>query len=300
MRDHPLRERFHAQLIRALYRCGRQSDALRAYRRARDTLIDELGVEPGPELRDLELAVLSHDPALAAPVERVEGSASTPPGRLVNEAFGFVGRDVELARLRSDLGEALAGHVRIALVGGEPGIGKTHLAEQLAAEAERRGMTVAWGRCFQGRGAPAWLPWTQVVRSLLVRVESGLVVRALGHGAADVAQVVPEVRDLVGEAERPPSVDAESERFRLCESLTGFVRRLAEERPLLVVLDDLQWADAASLQTLSFLASTVLDARLLIVATYRNVGARERCTARRDARRPGPAAGGALPGRGRP
>ncbi len=279
VRRHPLRERFHAQLIRALYRCGRQADALQAYSDARRTLIDELGVEPGPELRDLELAVLSHDPSLAAPVVALgsaDGTASSMPRDRASSSGGvpMVGRDGELGGLAADLDDAIAGHGRVVLLGGEPGIGKSRLADEVVTLARARGGAIAFGRCYSGRGAPAMWPWTQTVQSLIASVAPEIIVAALGRGASVIARLVPEVRELVHDVGEPPPLDPDADRFRLHEALTGFFRRLGAGRPVVIVLDDLQWADAASLQMVTFLSAAMLESALLLVGTYRNVGDR--------------------------
>ena len=122
--EHPLWERFHAQLMLALFRCGRQSDALRAYQQVRELLAEEMGLEPGPELRALERAVLSHDPTLAAPISltplRVPASTPTP-------LTSFIGRTVELAALAESMVES-----RLVTFVGPAGSGKTRLALEMA------------------------------------------------------------------------------------------------------------------------------------------------------------------------
>ena len=130
--EHPFHERFHAQRMLALYRAGRQSDALEAYHDARRTLIDELGIEPGPELRRLEEQILRQDPALDAPLPRVE----LPPQLEAGSPL-LAGRERELHWLRARWQEATAGGPRIALVSGPSGIGKTRLAAELAVELQR-------------------------------------------------------------------------------------------------------------------------------------------------------------------
>ena len=144
--EHPLHERFHAQRMLALYRAGRQSEALEAYRHARETLSEEIGIEPGAELRRLQEQILAQDPALAAPA---------PPEELPRQLEGgsplLAGRERELRRLRKRWAEAEAGRPRVALVSGPAGIGKTRLAAELARELHRAGATVLYAA---GSGAP--------------------------------------------------------------------------------------------------------------------------------------------------
>jgi DNA-binding SARP family transcriptional activator len=159
---HPLRERLREQLILALYRCGRQAEALESYRQARSALVGELGIEPGRRLQQLEQAVLRQDPALDA--ARVAAVETTRPGR---QAAGvFVGRVAELAELGAGLADAAAGRGRLFLVSGESGAGKTRLVDELASAAKAGGARVLWGRCWKDGGAPALWPWRQALRSI--------------------------------------------------------------------------------------------------------------------------------------
>ena len=135
----PLREHLHGQLMLALYRCGQQAKALEAYRAARHTLVEEIGVEPGAELRELHDAVLAQDPALDAP-PGPEGL----PAALDGGSPLLAGRDVELAELIALLAEACDGRRRVVLVSGPHGIGKTRLAAELAREGLRRRVSVLY------------------------------------------------------------------------------------------------------------------------------------------------------------
>jgi WD40 repeat protein/DNA-binding SARP family transcriptional activator len=128
----PLRERLHAQRMLALYRSGRQADALEAYRQARATLVEQIGIEPGPDLRRLHEAILRQDPSLEPPGQEPAGAP-------------LVGRDAELAQLRALWDRARAGAGTSVLVTGPPGIGKTRLVQELAEEVRRDGGAVAYG-----------------------------------------------------------------------------------------------------------------------------------------------------------
>src|SRR6516162_1779320 len=187
----------------------------------------------------------------------------------------FVGRAGELAALSADLDAAVGGRGGVVLVAGEPGIGKTRLAEELAARAMMRGAVVLWGRCWEGAGAPAFWPWVQVIRGYLQAQAEDLASlrQDLGAGAADIAQLVPAVHDRIPDLPAPPPLEPEAARFRLFDSLAGFLRTAAARRPLLLVLDDLHWADIPSLALLRFI-SRELDgvdgSAPLVVGSYRH------------------------------
>jgi DNA-binding SARP family transcriptional activator/tetratricopeptide (TPR) repeat protein len=464
--EHPYRERPRAQLMLALYRCDRQADALQAYQDARRQLVEELGIEPGERLRQLERAILAQDPALAAPRGRDDGDAAPPgtapaelptgvvtflltdiegssglweadpeamavalelhdeliarsveahAGRLLKQkgegdatvsafrrssdavaaavevqealaaaawpgglelrarialhtgeaheragdyfgpalnraarlralarggaivvsqataeivhdrlprgvelvelgrhqlrglsrpenVFGLrpvaarapapaavavepaapeaaaetgrgalVGRERELAELVGGLDDAFAGRGRLFLLGGEPGIGKSRLAEELIAHAGARGARVLVGRCWEAGGAPAYWPWVQSLRPYLRDSDAESLRSQLGEGAADVARVLPELRDLLDDLPPAPPLESEGARFRLFDSLTAFLKRAAAAQPLVLVLDDLHAADEPSLVLLQFVARELGEGRLLIVGAYRNV-----------------------------
>ena len=163
-KEYPVRERFRELLMLALYRSGRQADALRAYQEARDVLVEELGIEPGPELRSLEEKILAQDPGLGWHAPSAGGNAPVA----VDEAPSatFVGRIHERARLIGRLGEVQAGSGRLVLLSGEPGIGKTRLSEQLSSYARSQNMRVVWGARLGGRWRATFWPWVQVLRTL--------------------------------------------------------------------------------------------------------------------------------------
>ncbi len=282
--EHPFRERLQGLRMAALYRCGRQAEALQGYQQFRSLLREELGLDPGQALRDLERDVLRQAPALewtAVPAD--DGSTPGPapvPTQVVSRAAveaadvvaapdGLVGRDAQLRVVDEALAGTAAGRGRIVLVAGEPGIGKTRLAEEAARRARASGVAVGWGRSDQDAGAPPFWPWTQVLRSLLGDGTPGAPSAGLGSSAVELAPILPE---LAGGAPLPPApvVDPEAARFRLCQAATAVLGELACGRRLLLVLDDLQWADVASHRLLSHLATTLADAPVVVLVTYRD------------------------------
>jgi DNA-binding SARP family transcriptional activator/tetratricopeptide (TPR) repeat protein len=287
----PLREQLHAQRMLALYRSGRQADALEAYRQARKGLVDAIGVEPGPELRRLHEAILVQDPALEAPAAE---AVKLPPGldagtplagreaprrlgavgsRSAAETPGsaFVGREPELAELVAGLDDAFAGRGRLFLLVGEPGIGKSRLAEELIAHARARGARVLVGRCWEAGGAPAYWPWVQSLRAYVRDSETAALHVQLGAGAADLAQILPELRGHFSDLTEPLSLEPEQARFRLFDATAEFLRNASESRPIVLVLDDLHAADVPSLLLLRFLARELGSARMLVLGVYRDV-----------------------------
>jgi DNA-binding SARP family transcriptional activator/tetratricopeptide (TPR) repeat protein len=262
--EYPLREGLRAQLMLALYRAGRQAEALETYQDARRELVESLGIEPGRPLRELEKAILVQDPALD-PAATPEGVGAAEASRGV-----FVGRNAELAALLYGLDEALAGGGRLFLIAGEPGIGKSRLVEELAAHARRRGALVLVGRCWEAGGAPAYWPWVQALRSYIAELEPEALRARLGVGSVELAQLFPELQTLVPAATPDPS-GPEGARFRLFDSMSAFLRSAASVQPLVLVLDDLHAADEPSLLLLRFVARELDGMRILVAAAYRDV-----------------------------
>jgi DNA-binding SARP family transcriptional activator/tetratricopeptide (TPR) repeat protein len=266
--EHPYRERLRAQLMLALYRCDRQADALQAYQDARTTLVEELGIEPGERLRELERAILGQDSKLHLVVEEEPTAAQ----RVVESSRGaFLGRERELAELVGGLDDAVAGRGRLFLLAGEPGIGKSRLAEELTAEARARGAPVLVGRCWEAGGAPAYWPWVQALRAYVREADPGQLRAELGDGAADLAQLLPELRALLPDLAEPPVPESEGARFRLFDAASSFLVSAAKARPVVIVLDDLHAADKPSLLLLQFVARELGESRLLIVGAYRDI-----------------------------
>ncbi|HYN98612.1 MAG TPA: AAA family ATPase, partial [Actinomycetota bacterium] len=188
---------------------------------------------------------------------------------LVGERVPLVGRRRELARLQAAVGRAAQGRGGAVLVEGEPGIGKTRLVQELAAHAERNSFRVAWGRSLEGGATPGYWPWVQVIGSLLRNRSPEGLVESMGPGAALLAHAVPEVKELTGPLGPLPPIDPDTARMMLFGAAGGLLAELARRHQLVIVLEDLQWADVASLQLLAFLAPQLGGAPLLILGTYR-------------------------------
>jgi DNA-binding CsgD family transcriptional regulator/tetratricopeptide (TPR) repeat protein len=182
----------------------------------------------------------------------------------------LVGRRTELATLCAAMEGARPANAQVMLVSGEPGIGKTRLAEELSARATAQGTEVLWATAG-GPGAPAFWPWARALRDHVERVDPVLLAAELGTGAVEVAALVPELRArLPALPPAPvPAGAAGGSRFPMFDAITRFLVAAAGHRPLAVVLDDLHEADPGSLLLLEFVSREARGAPLLLVATYR-------------------------------
>jgi DNA-binding SARP family transcriptional activator/tetratricopeptide (TPR) repeat protein len=253
--DHPLREEAWRLLALALYQTGRQGDALAALRRARTHLAGELGVDPGPALRELEGDILAQAPHLSAspPLSprgrtRVVSVREPVPG-----SAPYVGRDAELAQVMRAAADVAAGRMRIVLVAGEAGAGKTALAAQISQRLAERGWTVAAGHCPEDEGAPPAWPWAQALRRL-----AGA---AAEPGPRALAPLLADSLPLDG--------DVAAARFALHRAVAGYLEAASAAAPLLVVLDDLHRADGETLAILASITADLTASKTLVLGTYR-------------------------------
>lgn len=284
----PAREAFHLLTMRAHVKAGRTAEALRAFARCRRILADELGAEPGPELRELHEHLLRDDGA-SAPSDAAVPSTSAVPVAMRRAGNGqervkaagleaapqLVGRDAPLAALLAAYAETEQNAGGIVFIHGEPGIGKTSLLEALADRVAARGARVVSARCYALERDLPYAPLAEALTTfLLERVDPTEVAAAVGRWGPQLVGLVPPLADLLPDlpARRPmrgDAVHAGALAAGILAGLTQLLAALAVRAPVVVLLDDLHWADASTIQALHYLARRLGHLPLLVVGAYR-------------------------------
>lgn len=251
--EHSLRERLWALLALALYRSSRQADALRALSSARTSLLDELGLDPGPELRALESRILAQDPGLLATPDIVAPRlvASEPISQPRAE---LVGRSTEWSVLTAALEAARAGGAQVVLVEGEPGIGKSTVSDAFVAHAQSLGWRTAVGRCVESGLAPSLWPAIEILRTLIA--ETSPIPEAASRNALYQFATSDEPTRL---ALSP---------VELADQFVALVDAL-ELGPVLMLVDDLHWADKATLDVVTLAAERLGPRPIVVVGAFR-------------------------------
>jgi DNA-binding SARP family transcriptional activator/energy-coupling factor transporter ATP-binding protein EcfA2 len=255
----PFRESAHLRLMRARAAAGDRGEALRAYDRCRRLLAEELGVDPSPELEAAYLELLHDGPA----------APSSPSAALPLGEGPFVGRGVELDRLRTAWTGARAGQRRLALVIGEAGIGKSRLAAELAGLAEHDGGTILLGRCDE-QLAVSYLPLRTALRPYLAACPPARLGGLVGPQGGELVRLWPELARLLPGLPAPTRGGPEAERYLLFEAVTGLLDAIAATGPVLLVVEDVHEADEPSLALLRHIASAARPAAMLVVVTARD------------------------------
>ena len=239
---------------------------------ARVTLDRLLAKEPHQRYQSFgdlrtDLGQLLRDASGLTPVPQTDPAASTS----ADGRTPFVGRESEQAEAGRLLERAVAGHGGVLLIGGEPGVGKTRLAEEVLAEGRQRGALALTGRCYETEGTPPFIPWVEMVERSAAIVPKASFREALGDAAPEVAKLVPELRRSFSDIPAPIELPPEQQRRYLFNSFLDFVRRGTQVTPQVWLIDDLHWADDSTLLLLQHVAQHASGIPLLIVGTYRDV-----------------------------
>ena len=261
----------HHQLLIRLHAANHdRASALRAYHQCMRVLRREMGVEPGPATLELFERILKAEPGASheLPCGSPESAAAKPVSQL-QKVRALVGRTMEWHQLASAWQSAVEDGPRVAVISGEPGIGKTRLADELYQSCVRQGHAAARSRCYAGQGQVAYAPVAEWLRSDAVRAGwTNLRPQQL----AELARLVPEIREQFPELELlgpgQPSPLAESwQRLHFYESLSAAFGK--SRKPILLYLDDMQWCDPDSFEWLNALLTSSAAAGVLVLGTVR-------------------------------
>ena len=192
-------------------------------------------------------------------------------GPAVAERTPFVGREAERADLRRLLDQSIRSQGALVMIGGEPGVGKTRLAEELLLEARQRSVLALTGHCYEMEGAPPYVPFVEILETAARVIPPPALRETLGDSAPEVAKLLPELRRLFPDIPPPLELPPEQERHYLFNSVREFLARAGRAQPLLLILDDLHWADDATLLLLQHIAQQLREVPVLILGTYRDV-----------------------------
>ena len=273
IKEAPLREAGHRLRMQALAARGDTAEALAAYEDLRVLLRDELGTAPGEAVRALHERLLTGEPIAPATPAPAPAPAQPPrvplPALLTRAHDELVGREPELERLREAWAEARSGRRRLTVLRGGPGIGKTRLASELAREAHAAG-TVLYAGCLEDT-LVSYQPFVEALRHYARSAPLDGLAGRLGPGAGELARLVPELAPHVASDREAAIGDPETRRYLLFDAVSSLLAEASRQAPVLLVLDDLHWADRSTLQLLRHVARAPDEAALLIVGTYREM-----------------------------
>ena len=191
--------------------------------------------------------------------------------RWVLESNRFVGREAENSALRRNLEAALQHRGRIVTIGGEPGVGKSRLSRELCEYASKSGFLTLAGSCSDSDGAVPFLPFVEILESALSQsVSAEAFIRALGPNAGEVARLIPQLRTMFPDIPQPMETTPEQSRRMLFNSVVDLLARVAGRDPMLLLIEDLHWADEGSLSLLEHLARSTPSLPVMIVVNYRD------------------------------
>jgi len=277
--SHPFRDRARGLLMEALAGDGRQAESLRAFQAYRSFLAEESGTEPSAHVGSIERRVAAgwHDLGRAAATEPAGGPTTTPqqvqiplPGALELGA-PIAGRVAQMALLEADLAAARRGSIRVARLSGDAGIGKTTLIAAFAHACRESSAAVLYGRCDE-TSVPLQ-PLRSIVRTLVAHVPPSILAEHVDVHGGELARLAPQLRSRTW-APEPVGDGGEIEQFHLFEAVADLVRRAASANPVVLLLDDLHWAERTALLLLRHLVRALVDAPVFVVISTRGAGDR--------------------------
>jgi predicted ATPase/DNA-binding SARP family transcriptional activator len=262
----PLREDAHRELIRRLIAAGEVAAARVAFDGLARRLHAQLHVAPSRETRRLLEAIHAHGGAPASVA--AETRPRLPPALQRRERSPFVGREDSLGWLRAQWSDARGGSGRLAVIAGDPGIGKTRLASELARAAHQEGAAVFLGRC-QEELLLSYQPFVEAFGRYVAAVSPEVLRSQTGTYAGELARLVPELARRLPDLPEPASVDSEGQRFRLFEAAGSLLANASRSWPVVLVLEDLHWADKPTALLLTYVVRSIQTERVLVIGTYR-------------------------------
>jgi DNA-binding winged helix-turn-helix (wHTH) protein/predicted ATPase len=183
----------------------------------------------------------------------------------------MVGRERELAAMLAGLDDAASRRGRLFLLSGEPGVGKTRLADEVAAAAHAQRMTILLGHCSEHDEAVAYLPFVEILENFVDRASNAdSLRRALGDQGRELARLIPKLKNILPEFPPPLDLPPAQARRHLFNCFFDFAARIASQRPTLMILEDLHWADDSTLSLLDHLAQRLSDLPLMVIGTHRD------------------------------
>ena len=270
----PTREHLAGQLMLALYRCGRQADALGVYQRVRASLAQE-GLEPGPQLKALQTEILRQEVRIdGAQVAPAPGRAPMPNRLRVYGPSVFADRLPEQELLRQAWSAVADSGRQAAFVTGEPGIGKTRLVSEFAQHARSNGGLVLAGRCDDDLAVP-YEPFVEALDHLVEHAPVELLEQHIAVYGDSIARLVPALSAHTAAEPTIALEPSESERYVLFRAIEGLLAAACETAPLLLVLEDLHWAEAPTLNLLRRLLTVPRNWPLMVLCTCRVEGLSE-------------------------
>jgi DNA-binding SARP family transcriptional activator/tetratricopeptide (TPR) repeat protein len=283
MGEHPLRERVACQLMVALYRAGRQAEASGVFQQTRRRLSEDLGMEPGPDMQKLLRQILNQDPELDWTLKSVvsqrdirlsrTGNDPSPapnqselPGQLRTLCPVLIARQAELTQLEDALISSLRGAGRSVVVAGDAGVGKTRLAWELSRVAQDLGCQLMGGSCSSVDLTLPYLPILEALGNWLNDRDLDQIRMRLGPVRRELAQLLPQLGDdsTVGDVGDPAQ-----NKPRLFEAVLEFLRIVAQDSGLVLVINDLQWADVSTCELVDHLSRRLRNSRILVIITCR-------------------------------